>query len=90
MQTFFRYYKTVRACIEYTDREIYFHKEEIYDRRFYINKISGLRMRRVTWNRCPLNNLLGWFACLARLWVLVTWIQICLSLNHRKKMKAEP
>ena len=48
MQTFFRYYKTVRACIEYTDREIYFHKEEIYDRRFYINKISGLRMRRVT------------------------------------------
>jgi len=24
------------------------------------------------------------------IWRLVTWTQICASLNHRKKMKAEP
>ena len=28
--------------------------------------------------------------CLFHLWREVTWIQMCPSLNHRKKMKAEP
>jgi len=49
----------------------------------------GLTMRSVTWNRFPIKNL--WLIpCFFHLWSEVTWIQICASLNHRKKMKAEP
>jgi len=36
------------------------------------------------------NNLLDWVAFLSPMWRLVIWIQICTSLNHRKKMKAKP
>ena len=49
----------------------------------------GLTMRNVTWNRFPIKNL--WLIpCFFHLWSEATWIQICASLNHRKKMKAEP
>jgi len=46
-------------------------------------------MRSVRWNRFPIKNL--WLIpCFFHLWSEVTWIQICASLNHRTKMKAEP
>ena len=45
-------------------------------------------MRSVTWNRFPIKHL--WLIpCFFHLWSEVTWIQICVSLIHRKKMKAE-
>jgi len=57
--------------------------------RFCLNKMIGLTMRSVTWNRFPIKNL--WLVpCFFHLWSEVTWMQICASLNHRKKMKAEP
>jgi len=49
----------------------------------------GLTMGSVTWNRFPIKNL--WLIpCLFHLGSAVIWIQIYASLNHRKKMKAEP
>ena len=52
----------------------------------YFNKI-GRTMRSVTWNPFPIKNL-RLIPCF-HLWSEVTWIQICASLSHRKKMKAE-
>jgi len=50
MQTFFRSCEKVRMGIEFTDRETQFHKgiKEIYDRIFYMNKISVLWIHRGT------------------------------------------
>ena len=49
----------------------------------------GLTMRSVTWNRFPIKNL--WLIpCFFHLWSEVTWIEMCTSLNHRKKIEAEP
>jgi len=50
MKKFFRYCEKVRMGIECTDRETYFHNgiKEIYDRIFYMNKISVLWMRNAT------------------------------------------
>jgi len=31
--------------------------KQIYDRIFYMNKISALWMRSGTWNRCPIKQL---------------------------------
>jgi len=45
-------------------------------------------MRIVTWNHFPIKNL-RLIPCLFHLLSEITWIQICASLNHRKKMKAE-
>ena len=46
-------------------------------------------MRNVMWNQFPIKNV--WLnPCFFHLWSEVTWAQICASLNHRKKMKAEP
>jgi len=45
-------------------------------------------MRSVTRNQFPIKILLiGSNSSLV--WGLVTWIQICASVNHHKKMKAE-
>jgi len=50
MQTFSRYCEKVRMGIECSDRETSFHNgiKEIYDRGFYMNKISVLWMRSGT------------------------------------------
>ena len=55
----------------------------------FLNKISGLTMRTVTWNRFPVKNLLL-IPCFFQLWSEVTRKQICASFNHRKKVKVEP
>ena len=44
-------------------------------------------MRSVTWKRFPIKKL-QLIPCFFHLWSEVTWIQICASLNHRKKMKS--
>jgi len=49
----------------------------------------GLTMRSVTWNQFPIKNL-RLIPCLFHAWSEVTRIQMCTSLNHRKKMKALP
>jgi len=48
------------------------------DAQFYVKSISHLK------KFCRL------IPCLHPLWRVLTWIQICASLNHRKKVKAEP
>ena len=56
---------------------------------FYLNKMIGLTMCSVAWNRFHIKNL--WLIpCFFHLSSEVTWMQICANLNHRKKMKAEP
>ena len=57
-----------------------------YSNRFYLKK--GLRMRNFTWNRFPIKNLLM-IPCLHPSWKAHTWIEICASLNHRKKTKVD-
>jgi len=49
----------------------------------------GLATRSVTWNRFPIK-ILWLIPRFLHLWNKVTLIQICASLNHRKKMKAGP
>jgi len=53
--------------------------------RFYLNKISGLRMRSVTWNRFPIYKIWSIDSLVSTLLRLATWIQIIASINHRKK-----
>ena len=50
---------------------------------------AGLHMRSVTWNRFPIKISLM-YSNASPLLVAVTWMWICASLNHRKKMEAEP
>ena len=52
-------------------------------------QLLGLKTYNVTWNRFPIRNMLIDSNSSPVKW-LVTWIQICESLNHRWKMKAEP
>jgi len=56
---------------------------------FYFKKIGGLTTRGITWNRFPVSKLLIDSNSLP-VRTLVTWIHICASFHHRKKMKAEP
>ena len=51
-------------------------------------QFSGLRMRNFMWNRFPIK--ICWsIPCLHPLWKVHTWIEICASLNHCKKTKAD-
>jgi len=48
-------------------------------------------MRSFTWSRFTFEHLPRDSSLVSSvLWWVVIWIQICASLNHRKKMKAEP
>ena len=51
-------------------------------------QFSGLRMRNLTWNRFPIKNFWS-IPCLHPSWKVHTWIEICASLNHRKKTKVD-
>jgi len=48
-------------------------------------QFSGQGMRNFTWNRFPIKKICWSIPCLHPLWKVHTWIEICASLNHRKK-----
>lgn len=50
-------------------------------KRLYLNKIEGLMIHSVTWNRFPKQNLQ---TCLSPMWRKVTLIEIRTSLNITK------
>jgi len=58
------------------------------ERRFMSFIRAGVTCRLLTWNRLPIENFLI-DSNSSPVWRLVTWIQICASLNHWKKMNTE-
>jgi len=65
------------------------HKFLIGNRFHNTTHRQSYHLIQIEWNWFPIKNL--WLIpCFFHLWSEVTWIQICASLNHRKKVKAEP
>jgi len=52
-------------------------------------QFSGLRKRNFTWNPFSIKKICWSIPCLHPPWKVHTWIEICASLNHRKKTKED-